>query len=388
MNGRVVSSQGQDNARDATFSSPLVGQDLRRSRTSFLRAASDTVFGRTRTTTRSATTQERPSTAIREEQLPIVDIFRRNSTEENEEIERGRLRDAAARSIGIAMYPSSHHVPYEVEEDEADGDRDRYSVTPTPTSPAHLTPNANGASRANGRPGTADHRRIPSGDHSGNLSNGDILSAVPRNLATVQSTRSTRSARSSVRSVGSSVRHRDKSSTLATSPIPPSRREALAPFPCLLSSLNPHIQTSCSLTKFVSSGSSIVSLITSKVSQRNWKLRHLVLTSVELSSGSGAMGSYTHSHLHVFKNNSPQDKELERIEITESSSAFIPEDDPAIAGRRSVLKIIGTNVQRSGKSTGSPGESAWIFQCPDGLVLQHWIASIKNAILIQRYVHP
>jgi hypothetical protein len=90
------------------------------------------------------------------------------------------------------------------------------------------------------------------------------------------------------------------------------------------------------------------------------------------------------SYLHVFKSPSPDEKELERLEINEDSVVFVAEEE--VGGKRSVIKVGGADVGAMKKEymTNEAGYSMWLLHIQDTVDAQKWITDIKNAILGQR----
>jgi hypothetical protein len=116
---------------------------------------------------------------------------------------------------------------------------------------------------------------------------------------------------------------------------------------------------------------------------KHWKGRFLVLSSPPpFPPPRGSPVSY----LHLFKSASPEEKELERLEINEDSVVFVAEEE--IGNRRSVVKVAGVNVgvPKSELNPQEKGQVMWFFQILDPFEAQRWIAVIKNIILGQRYI--
>ncbi|KAJ4482263.1 hypothetical protein J3R30DRAFT_3458062 [Lentinula aciculospora] len=145
---------------------------------------------------------------------------------------------------------------------------------------------------------------------------------------------------------------------------------------------------------------------------KQWKSRHLILTSptnvptygsnpLPLTFVSGNNTSHVHvSYLHLFKSPSPDERELERLEINEDSVVFISEEE--IGGRKGVIQVAGidlgfvTEIKRektSKKDNFKEKEQVkgreqmmWLFYIADPLEKQRWIESIKNKVLGQRTI--
>ncbi|KAI6044826.1 hypothetical protein EDC04DRAFT_2639947 [Pisolithus marmoratus] len=168
-------------------------------------------------------------------------------------------------------------------------------------------------------------------------------------------------------------------SLLSFGPPDPQEFPQLPPFPATIGALDPMTQMSATIPKFTPATSLIVYALA-----RQWKVRTLVLTS-------NVTGHKT--HVHLFKSTSPNEVEMERLEITEDSAMFLAEEE--VGGRRKVIKLVGKDVgakkhgNGSNHTNGSPENSApamWFLQITDREESQRWIAAIKNAVLNQRSV--
>ena len=90
------------------------------------------------------------------------------------------------------------------------------------------------------------------------------------------------------------------------------------------------------------------------------------------------------SYLHLFKSSSPDERELERLEINEDSVVSVSEED--VGGRRQVIKVGGADVGAMKKeyTYDEGGYTMWLLQITDQAEAQQWITNIKGAILGQR----
>ena len=132
---------------------------------------------------------------------------------------------------------------------------------------------------------------------------------------------------------------------------------------------------------------------------KQWKNRFIVMSSPvqpnqTLSSSHSSRPTPTTaptvSYLHLFKSNSPSEKELERLEINEDSVVFVNENNEEISGRRNVLRVGGVDcgAMKKDLNVEEGGRTMWLLQVSDQQELQRWISAIKNAVLGQRYDDP
>ncbi|KAF8827761.1 hypothetical protein HHX47_DHR4000254 [Lentinula edodes] len=185
---------------------------------------------------------------------------------------------------------------------------------------------------------------------------------------------------------------------------------AVPSFPSTPRALASFIQTASSgtLPKYYPSSSLRIFAMS-----KQWKSRHLVLTSptnvpsgsnsLPLTFVSGSSTSHVHvSYLHLFKSASPDEREMERLEITEDSVVFISEEE--IGGKKGVVQVAGVDVGfvSDGKKAGSSKKDSaktkdkeqvkgreqamWLFHIADPLEKQRWIESIKNKVFGQRTI--
>ncbi|KAF8555740.1 hypothetical protein OG21DRAFT_822840 [Imleria badia] len=156
------------------------------------------------------------------------------------------------------------------------------------------------------------------------------------------------------------------------SPQSPPQSPPLPPFPATLVALRPFTELSATLPKFTPPSSLLVYALA-----KQWKSRTIFLTSHSQSHK---------THVHLFKGASKDEKEIERLEVTEDSVIFVAEEE--VAGRGKVVKFAGKDV--SSKQSGAIGEQGlrtmWFLQIKDPAESHRWIAAIKNAVLTRRAV--
>jgi len=165
---------------------------------------------------------------------------------------------------------------------------------------------------------------------------------------------------------------------------------ALPPYPATLNSLQPFIQHSSVLLKYYPSQSAFLKLQKS----RQWKLRHLVLTSFrcpsESDSSAGTGDNATQAQLHLFKSSNGEEKEIERLGINQDSVIYVA--DGGFGGNKEfVVKVAGFHrAEGAPASSNNPPSNAaatvWLLQLPDLAQMQRWIQFIKSSVLTQRCV--
>lgn len=164
--------------------------------------------------------------------------------------------------------------------------------------------------------------------------------------------------------------HSSRSETL-DSPQSPTQPTPLPPFPTTLLALRPFTDLSATIPKFHPPSSLLVYALA-----KQWKPRTIVLTSHSPSQK---------THVHLFKGAAEDEKEIERLEVTEDSVIFVAEEE--VGGRGNVVKLAGKVV--SSKQNRPIGEvcvrTMWFLQIKDPAESHRWIAAIKNAVLTQRY---
>lgn len=154
------------------------------------------------------------------------------------------------------------------------------------------------------------------------------------------------------------------------SPQSPPRPARIPPFPATLVALRPFTELSATLPKFVPPSSLLVYALA-----KQWKPRTIVLTSHPVSQK---------THVHLFKGTSKDEKEVERVEVTEDSVIFVAEEK--VGGRGHVIKFFGKDVskERGGTIGEESSRTMWFLQITNPAESQRWIAAIKNAVLTQR----
>ncbi|KAF8133732.1 hypothetical protein EV363DRAFT_1324489 [Boletus edulis] len=155
------------------------------------------------------------------------------------------------------------------------------------------------------------------------------------------------------------------------SPQSPAPSAPMPPFPATLVALLPFTELSATLPKFTPPSSLLVYALA-----KQWKLRTIVLTSHSPSQK---------THVHLFKGASKDEKEVERLEVTEDSVIYVAEEQ--VGGRGNVIKLAGKDVslRQSGTTAEGSLRTMWFLQIKDPAESHRWIAAIKNAVLRQRY---
>ncbi|KAF8636000.1 hypothetical protein AX15_000161 [Amanita polypyramis BW_CC] len=246
-----------------------------------------------------------------------------------------RLREEAAQFLGISVDQEAQSVSPATEVDEQETDI--------------LSSHASCLDDA----GKATYTR---GDFSNRSSNS--LPSPPR-PSTLTSGRS------------SSVMTHNRRTSIVTPHIPP--------FPASIDALQSFKQLVASFPKYYPPTSLRLFALS-----KNWKIRHLILTSplTLVTGGSDPAVSY----LHVFKSFAAGETETERLEINEDSVVFIAEED--VGGRKHVIKVGGRDEggMRKDQIVEEGGRTMWFFQISDSGDSQKWISTIKNVILGQRTI--
>ncbi|KAF9221004.1 hypothetical protein BS17DRAFT_786340 [Gyrodon lividus] len=163
--------------------------------------------------------------------------------------------------------------------------------------------------------------------------------------------------------------HRPESLSSLDSPQGPHQPVRIPPFPATLAALAPLTDMSATLPKFTPPSSLLVYALA-----KQWKPRTIVLTSHTTSQK---------AHVHLFKGAAPDEREVERLQVTEHSVIFVAEEE--VGGRGNVVKFAGKDV--GAKRSGSIAEdlrTMWFLQITDPAESQRWITAIKNAVLGQR----
>ncbi|KAJ7254339.1 hypothetical protein B0H12DRAFT_558101 [Mycena haematopus] len=147
----------------------------------------------------------------------------------------------------------------------------------------------------------------------------------------------------------------------------------LPPFPASPAALAPHIALAATIPKYYPPSSLRIFALS-----KQWKPRHLVL-SVPTAAG--------FSHLHLFKGPAPDDRELERLQITADSVVFVAESqssDPHAPAH--VVKVAGADVgarRKDWNPTDDAGRTVWLLHLSPRDA-QRWISAVKSAIFEQR----
>ncbi|KAH7922029.1 hypothetical protein BV22DRAFT_1037933 [Leucogyrophana mollusca] len=149
----------------------------------------------------------------------------------------------------------------------------------------------------------------------------------------------------------------------------PAHTPPVLPFPASLGGLTSLVKMSATLPKFYPPSSLLVYALA-----KQWKTRCMVLSS----------SSSQTTHLHLFKSSASDEREIERLEITEDSVIYVADEE--VGGRGSVVKVGGVDVgaQKKELNPEEGGRTMWFLQMLDQGEAQQWIAAIKNAILSQR----
>ncbi|EIW80926.1 hypothetical protein CONPUDRAFT_165167 [Coniophora puteana RWD-64-598 SS2] len=264
----------------------------------------------------------------------LPDVIEISALRRDEELERERLRDAAAQSLGLGpelLHDSPPKDSFSDDESEMNNHEGLpmlpHSVNGDPITPTEPT-HSSGFSSNGHRPTSMTH------PYPGSLTQLGAASA-----ATV-------------------------------APVPA--------FPSTVSALEGNIQLRLTLPKFYPP-SSLLSFALAK----QWKTRHMIFSTPSPSSRNTGSGI---SYLHLFKSSSPDEKELERLAINDDSVIYISEED--VGGRGNVVKIGGVESGSVKKEINleENGRTMWFVQIKDATEAQKWITSIKGAVLAQRTI--
>lgn len=270
-----------------------------------------------------------------------------------EEVERERLRDAAAQSIGLdpdlmSKSPTSvlGNLDFGFGDDSYESDRDNDAETEHPTA-GSVGPSREGSYISNSM--WANDLSSSLG-HRGRTGSVNITAKSSNNCAPA---------------------------VTPTIPVYPATVAGLATF-TQLSRVLPKYYPGNHLLKFALT--------------KQWKNRFIVMSSPcqSLSSSNSSRPTPTTaptvSYLHLFKSNGPSEKELERLEINEDSVVFVNENNEEISGRRNVLRVGGVDcgAMKKDLNVEEGGRTMWLLQVSDQQELQRWISAIKNSVLSQR----
>ena len=331
------SSLGSVLSRPSTADPSTTPSVPRRQRGSILGAASDAFsFGRRRKSVKALPPPPQPRLLISE----VIEVRASAPTppfDEDEEAEREQLRAAAVQSVGfnvgfggspdrelITFGDEGHINDEEAQNAHVNRENGRASMTVLPTT---APPVDNGLSDGAGSLQTVRQRVNPVSSNVGKAPSFTFPFA----------------------------------STPAEVPSFPSTRAQIAP----------HEQLSATLPKHYPPPSLFMLALS-----KQWKPRHVVL-SAPVPAGP--------SYLHVFKSSATDERELERLEISEHSVASVTDED--VGGRRGVVRIGGFDVGTLRRELNGEENSMTMItlQIVDANESQNWINAIKNAVLGQRY---
>ncbi|KAF9527590.1 hypothetical protein CPB83DRAFT_884172 [Crepidotus variabilis] len=376
-------TQGDDFASNAPNTNNLHGRS--KFRGSILVAASDALgfkLGRRRPSIRQP-----PSPII----LPdVIEITASRAEEEAEE--RSRLREAAAQAIGLQSYRAAPktHSRDDSATDEDDEEHSNSQHNRDLHRHTHAQQNSSSQEGSDMRRLAFSRNSDSSANISGRSPHGSNLSITipshsqfspppptpplsPPPLSVISQQPST--APSSTR-----VSNRFRSGSMITHS--PSNSTTIAPipqYPSTVSSLSSFKQCAGTYLKYYPPSSLRIFALS-----KTWKYRYLILSSPAtlVTRGQGPAVSY----LHLFKSASPDEKELERMEINEDSVVFMAEEE--VGGKRAVIKVGGVDAgaMRKEYMIEEGGHTMWLLQISDPADSHKWITNIKNAILGQRTV--
>jgi hypothetical protein len=284
--------------------------------------------------------RRKPSIRPPPRQIILPGVLEISAQRQDEEVEeRNRLREMAAQAIGLGPFMVSQGSGSRAESTTEDEDDDRF-----PTSENNTIPRLGHPRSSESTPNVTT--RSP---HDYNLSESTLALPLAGRLRS-----------------GSMLA---RSPTMTTAgPIPP--------FPSTVLALTLFRQTSGMYPKYYPP-SSLRIFALSKI----WKNRFLVLSTPAKLVTRGQIPAV--SYLHLFKSSSPDEKEMERLEINEDSVVFVSEE---VGGRRQVIKVGGADVGAMKKeyTYDEGGYTMWLLQITDQAEAQQWITNIKSAILCKR----
>ncbi|KAF8798770.1 hypothetical protein BYT27DRAFT_6876795 [Phlegmacium glaucopus] len=281
--------------------------------------------------------------SIRQHPRPIIlpGVLEISAPPQDEEVEeRNRLREMAAQAIGLGPFMVSQGSEFR---DESTTDED---VERLPAS---------------------DNNEIRRLGYSESTPN--IVTRSPHESSFSETMPAQPSSAGRFRS-GSMLAHSPTTTTAMTS---------IPSFPSTLSALTSFRQSDGVYPKYYPPSSLRIFALS-----KNWKSRFLVLSSpaTPVTRGQNLAVSY----LHLFKSSSPEERELERLEINADSVVFVAEEE--VGGRRPVIKVGGADagVIKKEYIHEEGGYTMWHFQITGQAEAQQWITNIKNAIFGQRSV--
>ena len=317
----------------------------------------------------------------------------RDSEDESEQKERERLREAAAESIGLSPLMredsssrltgdgsaqledesfeeiNSREGVESIEDDISDGLR---SIEKSRS-------DANGTVKPNGLPNSLQLQLLQSREskhYRSSSVSGIVTPPTP-----------TSAGWGATMPIGQTLANGNgdlsKSSPSAIS----SACHHLPAFPCSYGSLQSFSRKSALLVKhFPPSPLLILGL------SRQWRTRFLVLTfplpKSSITSGhrplSPSQKPITVCYLHLFKSSATDEKEVERLEITDKSAIYIAEEE--IAGRRGVMKVGGIDIggRKNELNVGENEQAMWLLSLTDEEESRRWVTILKHAVLEQR----
>jgi hypothetical protein len=152
---------------------------------------------------------------------------------------------------------------------------------------------------------------------------------------------------------------------------------SLPAFPTTPKALSGAIQTSSTLPKYYPPPSLRLFMVS-----KHWKSRFMVLSSAPPLPSRPAGSNL--SYLHLFKSSGSEEMELERLAINEDSVVYVAEGESG--GRKHVVKVGGVDVGAMNRDLNHEegGRTMWFLQIKDPAESQKWIAMIKNSVLSQR----
>ena len=268
----------------------------------------------------------------------VLEISAHTQRQDEEVEERNRLREMAAQAIGLGPFMVSQSSGSHAESTTEDEDEDRLPASENYNIPGLGHPRSSESTPNITRPLHDSSEPMSEQPSPGRLRSGSMLVRSP-------------------------------TTTTVVAPIPP--------FPSTVLALALFRQTSGMYPKYYPPSSLRIFALS-----RNWKNRFLVLSTPAKLVTRGQTPAV--SYLHLFKSSSPDERELERLEINEDSVVFVSEED--VGGKRQVIKVGGTDVGAMKKeyTYDEGGYTMWLLQITDQAEAQQWITNIKSAILGQR----
>ena len=269
----------------------------------------------------------------------VLEISAHTQCQDEEVEERNRLREMAAQAIGLGPFMVSQGSDSRAESTTEDEYEDRFPAS--------------------------ENNKIPSLGHPRSSESTPNITTRSPHDSSISESMSAQPSAGRLRS-GSMLA---RSPTMTTAPIPP--------FPSTILALTLFRQSSGMYPKYYPPSSLRIFALS-----RSWKNRFLVLSTPAKLVMRGQIPAV--SYLHLFKSSSPDERELERLEINEDSVVSVSEED--VGGRRQVIKVGGADVGAMKKeyTYDEGGYTMWLLQITDQAEAQQWITNIKGAILGQR----